>query len=57
MRDPLKDYELRGKQKILNVSNMVKIPLKDTSEKSKNQRFFQIFFKKIRNFFLPPKDP
>ena len=39
MKDPLNGYDLRGKIKKIRPGNMEKIPVKDTTEKSKNRRF------------------
>ena len=57
MTDPLNGYHLRGEIKNFCQGNMEKIPLKDTSEKSKNRRFFHKFSKKNPNFFLAIQRP
>ena len=57
MKDPLNGYHLRGEIKKICRGNMEKIPLKDTTEKSKNRPFLQILLINSQKFFLPPRDP
>ena len=57
MKDPLNGYHLRGEIKNFCRGNMEKIPLKDTTEKSKNRPFHQKLFLKNPKFFFATQRP